>query len=147
MLATNMQYNGICRQGEMNGPMKYGISNVKTLCRRRHPYWYYFSWGRSAQTDRNIETPSQPQQFFSELPHGATASFTLSWHYFICQFTGAFLRCFILALFVIYANECNVIAGSDTSSKSGPINLWVFILKVFYALCNCCSKVPPCYLS
>ena len=37
-----------------------------------------FSWGRSAQTDRNIETPSQPQQFFSELPHGATASFTSS---------------------------------------------------------------------
>ena len=25
-----------------------------------------------------IETPSQPQQFFSELPHGATASFTSS---------------------------------------------------------------------
>ena len=24
------------------------------------------------QTDRNIEAPSQPQQFFSELPHGAT---------------------------------------------------------------------------
>ena len=37
-----------------------------------------FSWGRSAQTDRNIETPSQPLQFFSELPHGATASFTSS---------------------------------------------------------------------
>ena len=36
------------------------------------------SWGRLAQTDRNIETPSQPQQFFSELPHGATASFTSS---------------------------------------------------------------------
>ena len=37
-----------------------------------------FSWGRSAQTDRNIDTPSQPQQFFSELPYGATASFTSS---------------------------------------------------------------------
>ena len=25
-----------------------------------------------------VETPSQPQQFFSELPHGATASLTSS---------------------------------------------------------------------
>ena len=40
------------------------------------------SRGRSSQTDRNIETPSQ--QFFSELPHGATASFTSS-HELLCR--------------------------------------------------------------
>ena len=31
-----------------------------------------------SRTLSNLETPSQPQQFFSELPHGATASFTSS---------------------------------------------------------------------
>ena len=41
------------------------------------PFRKSVSRGRSAQTDRNIETPAQLQQFFSELPHG-TASFT-SW--------------------------------------------------------------------
>ena len=39
-----------------------------------------------AQTDRNIETPSQPQQFFLELPHGATASFTSSPIHFVVYF-------------------------------------------------------------
>ena len=54
-----------------------------------------FFWGRSAQTDRNIETPSQhqhSQQFFSELPHGATASFTSSTFMPIIKiFTNSFL--------------------------------------------------------
>ena len=51
-----------------------------------------FSWGRSAQTDQNIETPSLPQQFFSELPHGATASFTSSTYNTSDKFQGMFYR-------------------------------------------------------